>query len=69
MPLRHLGHIPMAKVGAIQSVKFRMEGRSLGIEGERIQRIIALASEVEPLGKNVTNFLGATDPARRPFVE
>ena len=46
--LRHLGHIPMAKIGAIQRLKFRVEGRALSFGGERVQWIIALASEVEP---------------------
>ena len=32
----------MAKIGAIQSVKFRVERRALSIGGERIQRIASI---------------------------
>jgi tetratricopeptide (TPR) repeat protein len=38
----------MAKIGAIQRLKYRVEGRALSFGGERVQWIIALASELEP---------------------
>src|SRR5713226_7267803 len=43
----HVRHVPMADIRTIDRVKLLIEGRAVGTESQRIQRVVALASKEE----------------------
>ena len=65
---RHVGHVPMAHVGAEHRVQPRAQRVEARVEGQGHTGIVGLAAEVEARDEAITNVLGGIDASLRPLV-
>src|SRR6266851_5220535 len=59
----------MAEVGAVKRKELGVERRALGVGRERVERVVALASEIELLREDLAQIFGAANSAGLPLVD